>query len=508
MSFYKSWRRREDRESFRKTARRKGSRWSREKELLIFDFLYQLSYMSSIAAAGIPRDKIFEYAAQLPGRASKYFKDIHLAATKLGYDYAEACRLKGESVEDETIRSLLLRLAGSLRAGEAEADFLDREARVLAEEYSNQYERRLESMKHYTDAFTALIISSTVIIIVGLISTLIWQIGTNFVPLLVGLAIGAAITGAWLISLTAPKEVVTLDKPSSREQKLAHNLRFFLPLAVTVCGFLIIRKIDLGWIQLAAAAMLLPVGYVIISDDKKISKRDGEVGAFLRSLGGVATAIGTTVTEALGRIDFRSIPSLTKEAKKLRASLAAGIKPPFCWQRFVMETGSELVNRSVRMFNDAINLGGEPEEVGKRASFYATTIALLRAKRRLVSKPFSWLTFSMHGAVVALLAFITESVNKFGSLIEGVQKEIPGAVSSGPIVGRYFGFNISGLHSLHQAVIPVILVLTVVNALAPKLADGGHNYKIFYNLGITMGISGICLLAVPRLVELIFGSIG
>ncbi len=52
-----------------------SSKWdSVDSEYLSFDLFYQLSYMSSIAAAGISRSQIFEFASQLSCSSSRYFK--------------------------------------------------------------------------------------------------------------------------------------------------------------------------------------------------------------------------------------------------------------------------------------------------------------------------------------------------------------------------------------------------------------------------------------------------
>ncbi len=44
----------------------------------------------------------------------------------------------------------------------------------------------------------------------------------------------------------------------------------------------------------------------------------------------------------------------------------------------------------------------------------------------------------------------------------------------------------------------VILMLTVANALASKFADGGHNLKISFSLGLMSLISGVNMILVPR----------
>lgn len=487
--------------------RKKKVASSQNKDLLYFDLFYQISYMAAVSTAGISRDRIFEYSAELPGKAAGYFQEIQRMSRNLGYDYAEACRLEGESVEDDMIRSLLLRMSGSMSSGESEAEFLGREADVLGVKYSDEYERKLESLKQWTDAYSALIISAVLVIIIGVVSTMIWKTNTVFILALVGLTIGITITGSWLIMLMSPKETVTLRKPSSREQKITRMLlTILLPVAIVVALLLLGSGMGTGWTMLAFALLVLPIGYASVIDDTKISGRDQEIGTFLRSLGGVATAIGTTVSEALTKMDIRSIPSLSEEANRLNIRLQIGILSSLCWKRFVLETGSVAVNRSVGMFRDAMALGADAEDAGNRASSYAVRLGLLRARRKLITRPFAWLTFVMHAAVILLLVFVTEVMMTFGQLIMNIEKDIPGAATSSP-VGGYFSFNFAGLELLNTLVFPVILVLTVVNAITPKIADGGHKCKFLYNLSITMGISGICLLVVPRLTHMIFGGV-
>jgi archaellum biogenesis protein FlaJ (TadC family) len=51
-------------------------------------------------------------------------------------------------------------------------------------------------------------------------------------------------------------------------------------------------------------------------------------------------------------------------------------------------------------------------------------------------------------------------------------------------------------------------VLTVANAVAVYATAGGHYYKIFFYLAITLGISGSAMLLLPRVVEIMFKTMG
>jgi len=482
-----------------------GKKKGLDKSQMSFDLLYQLSYMSVIAAGGVPRSQIFERAARLPCSSADYFRKIELSSKRLKYDYARACRLVGESADDEDIKGMLLRFSSSLISGESEADFLAREAEALAEAYENNYGRQLETMKMWTDAYVSLVLSAVLVIIIGIVSTMIWKIETGLIVGMAAISVLTTTMGLWLIHVVSPKESVVLKWAGSKEQQLARKLfKLLFPIALAIAAVSMLMQFNLGWTLLAVAALLFPVGFVIASDDKKVSKRDGEVGTFLRSLGGVCAALGTTVGAALKRIDLNSINVLRDT--ELNTRLGAGIKTKLCWSKFIDETGSELANRSVGMFYDAIDMGGAAGQAGYQASLFANRISLLRARRKTVTGPFRWICIVMHGAVVVLLIFVTEVIVAFASLIstaEGTTPEMAGA----PAMAAFSSFNLSGLELMQTLVLPLVLIYTIINAIVPSIADGGSRYKILYNLGITGAISGASLIFLPTMAATLFQSV-
>jgi flagellar protein FlaJ len=474
---------------------------------LSFDMFYQLSYMSTIAAAGVPRDQIFERSAELQCSSAEYFKRIELARTRLKYDYARACQAVGEPLHEEEVKGLLLRFSSSLISGEPEDEFLTREAKARAEDYENEYGRNLEALKMWTDAYVSLILSAVLVIVIGIVSTMIWQIETTLIIAMAFISVATTAVGVWLIWLVSPKESTVLRWAGSSEQKLARKLfKFCLPTAVVLGAVFMLSGQNLGLALLIIAALVLPTGFLMSRDDKKIGKRDDEVGTFLRSLGGVCTALGTTVNSALGRLDLDAINVLRSSVKRLHTRLTAGIKAKLCWRIFIDETGSELANRSVGMFYDAVEVGGSAGQAGQQAAFFASKIALLRARRRTVSSPFRWLCLAMHTAVVLILVFITEVIMAFAGMVTKAQEAMP-SVSGAPAMSSFTSFNLSGLELMHNMVIPLVLIFTFANAVAPSIADGGSKYKILNNLGVTATISGISLLLLPALADALFKSV-
>ena len=136
-----------------------------DKKQLAFDLFTHISYMASMATAKASRDVMFSYAARLNLSSTPYFVDINTLVNRLKYDYSQACRaIADRSSNIHEVSSLLLRMSGSLSSGEDEEEFLTREAAVMAELYRAKYETDIESLRKWTDAYSAMIVSAGLIV--------------------------------------------------------------------------------------------------------------------------------------------------------------------------------------------------------------------------------------------------------------------------------------------------------------------------------------------------------
>ena len=75
--------------------KKKASSKSTDPDLVAFDLVYQLTYLSAVAGAGIPRAQIFELASALPCGTSGYFREVDRISKNMNYQYAESCRIVG-----------------------------------------------------------------------------------------------------------------------------------------------------------------------------------------------------------------------------------------------------------------------------------------------------------------------------------------------------------------------------------------------------------------------------
>jgi len=326
-------------------------------------------------------------------------------------------------------------------------------------------------------------------------------------------AIFSAALGAWLIYRIAPFDpVIHKLRDKAPEQKLMSLLaRILFPAALLMglLAYFVFQNIGLALI--VAGLLILPVGIVTHLLERKVDDRDRDIADFLRSLGGVTSARGSTVIESLDHIDRRAIGSLEPELKRLLARVAVGVETSRAWLRFMAETGSELVHRVVRSFWDAVNMGGDPEKAGRLSADMALRVSLLRAKRKLVSSTFNYVVVPMHIALAGTLVFMTEIVSAFNTkLVEAeavVASEHTTSISPEEIgIPSALTFQEFDTGFITFMVMAVIMAMTVVNAFAPRAAAGGHGFKLALFGALTMCTTGAILLVIPPMASSMFSD--
>lgn len=488
--------------SSRSSRKRGGRSSSRFREVRPYDLFYQLTYMSAMASAGLTRSKTFEVAAQSPSPCADYFVAINTLVNEFRYDYPEACRAVGEKARTDEVKSFLLRLSDALRSGEPLAEYLAREASVQSDNYENMYERDLESLQKWSDAFSSIIVSIALIIIIQLVSSMIYTMQPTVMAGLITTGVVMGFFGAWILSRAAPQETLTVAAASGsvEQQRALRLIKISVPVAVIVCAVLWALDVENGWILIFSAGLLLPVGVVSLLSDRKVNKKGEEFSTFLRSAGGMATSTGTTLKQALTKIDLSSFPTLQPDIQRLSTRLQALVDPEVCWQRFGLETGSQLIRESTEIFYGAVRMGGDPERVGFLCSLFAAKTAQLRAKRRVITSTFSGLTLVMHGVVAGLMVFVLEIIHNFIALVDATVTAQASEMSTDALAMGMVSFSPQQFQFLALMTIAMVILLAFVSSLAILASDGGFKFKMAFYLAVSLLISGVSFLVVPPVV--------
>lgn len=485
----------------------------REEERNSYDLLFLLTYMASISTADIERDRIFRYTSeQKEYPISIYFRQVYVLASKWGYEYSRACKYLSKKAKDSKLSDLLGRMATALASGEPEKEFLKNEMMTGGEVFSNQYERKIEELKKWTDGYTALLVSTTLVVTIILISSMIYPMGNLRVMSFMVLILLFTICGIGIFALycSAPCEEKTHSlKHKSKEQKKSELLaKTLLPAGGAVAVLLFSRQVEVGYIFLALAAFMFPSGIQAMINDRKIDKRDANFPAFIKTLGSLAGTMGITTSSAMKKLDKETVGFLEPLVEKLHLGLSLDLKPAFCWERFIGESGSELINRSSRIFNDAIDLGGDPAEVGHIVSSSSLAIVLLRMKRKLVSSGFTGLIIVLHTVMSGLLVFIIEIMKAFSGMMEEMYSSHLSDMAGGDMGSLGITMNLFGggenIEFLYMFTLAAVFILTLSDTIAVKVTEGGGNYKLFFYGAVMFALSGIVLICVPVAVSRVF----
>ncbi|MBM3944324.1 MAG: hypothetical protein FJ317_02405 [SAR202 cluster bacterium] len=477
---------------------------SSDNIVISFDLLSNLTYMASLSSARVPRETMLRKAGELPVKTAVFFEQVNLLAQRLGLEYTKAPELVAQKAKAQNIKSLLLRFASTIASGESEQVFIREESRIEKNRYENEYARSVENLKKWTDAYAAILVSVTLIVVVGMVSNMMGSLNQTFVLIIAFVMFTIMATGVYVILRTSPYEDYTYDGPGVIPKDRA-RARLFLRTLGPLGLIMALAVGILGGVGLALvvfAVFLFPAGWYARKDDASIRAMDKEVALFIRSLGAVAGATRTTLGGALSKLDLRAMGNLAPFINRLETRLLSQLPSELSWERFKSESGNELLRRSTDMLVDGVLAGGRPEEIGEIASSYASTVSELRETRRLTASTFGFLVIPMHLAMTGLLLFILNIVKGFNDRLEIVSAELlqqSREISSlSPQANSFGTFAPQDLTLVTGVIIFVVLVLTVANALAPKFAAGGNNLMITWTLSISALLSGFNMIVVPK----------
>lgn len=495
-----------------------------------FDLLSNLTYMSVLSLGSLPRDQVLEHCARQHLKTAVFFDFIYLMAKRVGMEYTRAFQLAAEKARASSIKSLLLRFAASISSGESEREFVIQEAETEGERYGNEYERSVENLRKWTDAYAAILISVTLIMVVSLVSTMMGSLGQNFIVIMVFALFFITGVGVYIIHKVAPVEQVTYDAKGALPKDRSKARRLFVLLAPVGVAAAVLFGPQYGLMMGSAVAFLaiglslLPAGWYAWKDDGTVRNLDAEFPTFVRSVGNIAGASGVTLTEALKRIDTKSMGSLEPHIDRLNVRLAAHLPTQQCWDAFRAETGSELVKRTTHMLEDGSELGGRPDQVGNICSSFALNMVQLRAKRALTASTFSFLTLPMHATMIFILVFVLEIISNFNAKLGSASAGLDGAgraeftvpdgltippglslPTQGDLAGGLDLFGNQDMGMVSLMIVLVVVILTVANSIAPKAAAGGSNLKLLSYFGLMSLVSGFILAIVPVVTGKIFG---
>jgi flagellar protein FlaJ len=296
----------------------------------------------------------------------------------------------------------------------------------------------------------------------------------------------------------------------SREQGVIHRMeRMILPLIAFACVALFLIGSNFGTVFLLAGVLLAPLGLIGYIDDANIIKRDRDFSTFIRSLGAVMGGKGITTIYAMAEVDRESLPYLKPHIDSVYSKLNLGLNEILSWERFVGETGSNLIYKYMNIFRDAVELGGTPDTIGQIVGTSVLEQVLLREKREMFSKGFIVLLVPMHAAMVGIFLFlfyvmltmsraITTVMTAYGDSSSALSGESMGGMGS---MNLFVNFPEAQMSTY---VMIILLIITVSNIVAGKIVAGGDRYMFYFFASLLCTITGLIYVLAPVVVNSFF----
>ncbi|MEM4627454.1 MAG: type II secretion system F family protein [Ignisphaera sp.] len=465
------------------------------------DYLFLITHMASVATGRPPRHKLFELysvTGQAYGIYSRILDEVSSLAKKWGYSYIQAIRYYLRRVRDQALRDFLARFAEALNMGEDESLILEAERNIAIANYEARYHRSLEILRILLGIYVATI-SSIIFININMliISMIMW--GSPQVALVSLLAsISAMSFLVYAIYKLSPKDRLLHDMKIQPRWRKIVAYTMLVSLIMSVVAWLTLYSIlrDINYILIAMSVFLIPPGFLAHRFEGNIKRTESFFQAFIRSYG-LTYAVVRSHTVALRSILRVDLGPLTQSVKKLYTRLSNGIDKKIAWMYFAGECGSENIRRSVDVLYDTIDSGGDISKTGILLSETLLKLTNLREMRSQIARSFQGVVYTLHVIMVILLEFIITMTTIMHSALQAV-------AGTGILPFPAEAIDVGVLTIMR---ITLLLSMSIINAIAIKVSEGGYIQTFWLHASAFILISSVVSLASSSLVKTIYEAL-
>jgi flagellar protein FlaJ len=489
------------------------------------DLLFLNTYMASLAMANASRPEIFSYASNRKEYISaKYITKVDMYVKKWNYSYSEALGIVADRTHNTILKSMLNRYANAIDSGVPDDDFLKNELSTVRSVYRSQVEQGLEMLKKWGDAYIAMLLSGTVICVTIMISIAIYSPQGLDATLNMAYAIVLTICvfGNLLMYTSVPDDPKShgLMERASKEQQTIHAMeRIIVPLAVGAFIVMTLLGMNAGLVFMMVGILMAPLGIIGFIDDSNITLRDNDFSTFIRSLGSIMGGQGTTAVHALATIDKKSLISLEPLVNSVYSQMNLGLDNKQIWDKFIGESGSNLIYKYLNIYLDTVIMGGPPEPIGTVVGSSVLEQTLLREKKDMHARSFIVLLAPMHMAMVGIFVVlfrimltltgsVSSMMGKFAATAAISGGSSAGGVSAGSALGGMSMFTNFPEKEMGNFVVISLVIITVSNIIAARIVGGGDRYMFYFYTALFCTLTGLILLIAPMGVNIFFSPEG
>jgi flagellar protein FlaJ len=470
---------------------------------LDIDFLYSLLHMYIVSTGFQPPGEIVKSASKGPyGHYSKVYRRAAELAKRWGYTVPEALSLSSRGERNKAFKEFMERLAIISAVGEEVKSFLKVEYETIKFNYQNYYNRSLDSLNVLYGAYASTMVS--VIFAVTTMMLLFFFFGGTSLRIVILSYIAALIAIVLLgvlVILKAPKDLFEARRSRNPTALLADLLAVAgLVLGVIISYMILshgVNYVTVGFSFIVFGLLFIPAGYIINNMENMIDEYDKFFPVVIRSLGIYLSQV-PDLRQAVRELSRIEVGRLRKLLESLQASLTMGVDKSVAMAKFAAQTRSENIYRSLLVFSEAIDHGGDLNEAGVALSDHMNLLLTLRERKLQVTGNFLSTLILMHVSVIAIMAFMAEMMYYFSQLL------IPLRASVSASLANVFVFGNINVPLLESSTIIFAAVITIINAFIIAVTKVGSPRSFYLFLAILLIMTGGTIVGVAVLMSYLF----
>ncbi|MDH5811803.1 MAG: hypothetical protein QE160_06015 [Candidatus Verstraetearchaeota archaeon] len=400
---------------------------------------------------------------------------------EMGIDLPRSIEITRKDARLPYLRDFLQRLAQVARIGEDVIVFLNKEYSTFMIMYSSECERANIRLKRFTEAYSAILSSAALIVLIMIFSGMFWGGGISLVSGTVPGVIMIYLIFALIFYFSSP-----LIKLISRQEKtdaLAQYLKlektalrgtmilYLLTLSLLILGF-VPRNLGIMLCMFSGLPALM-VGYVGRRRLKIIENLDERFPEFVTILSTSLATMGTSIIQSFRDISRLDFGKLSPYIKRMAARLELGIDKNLSWTSFKKETSSELIRLHVDAFARANYYGAPAKIIGPIITNSAIFLLTLRKRVEETAALMKGIVIPMVPILCAIMGLVMAIVETFSEMFIRFQS-----------VGIYTLFaEAISVTAISPYIYSVICALSIVNAFIIHEVSGEQEFSFCFYLG-------------------------
>ncbi len=439
-----------------------------------------ITHLGALATSEIDRKRMMEIISKRKEyRAlAEETRKIYLLMSKWNRNLAQACRFLAKRTPSKIFSDFLDRMAHELDSGEDFKEFIKREQKVVVNAFATLYQGKLYSIDVFKEIYVSIVLSLSFFAAFAIImpfltgisiTTTIYLITVFFVIIEIGVIL--------YLKAVAPEDPLwqTSGEMTAVDRKLYRLFMVFMAVCLIVFTALLFAQFVFGIVDLPLSFImsisitpLIVPGLIARKEEKIIESKDKNAPSFIMSLGASASARGGNVLESLKYLTAHDFGALTQDIRALYRRLNTRINKRRAWEKFAINTNSNLIYRFIDMFVEAIGLGSDPKDVAEIISDNFITMNSLRVRRAQTTSSFVGIAY---GVIIGIAFSLYISY--------GVVESMSSLYSSLEVASQFLGSLLytvpeKDLSMVNGVIFFILLFHAILSSISIKIMDGGR----------------------------------